>query len=83
MSGTSERDEQARVANLIARHRVYGKSEDEARRWALGPDQRNAELIARTRSRADLIARLDGQLADGAPTRTGVPTVASGSSGGE
>ena len=78
-----ERDEQARVANLIARHRVYGKSEDEARRWALGPDQRNAELIARTRSRADLIARLDGQLADGAPTRTGVPTVASGSSGGE
>ena len=54
--------ETLRIANLIARHRVYGKSEIEARRWALGSDQRNAELIETTRPRADLIASIDGQL---------------------
>jgi pantothenate kinase len=56
-----ETDEEARQANLIARHRRYGKSADDARRWALGPDQRNAELIRRTRARADLIARADSR----------------------
>jgi pantothenate kinase len=61
-----ERDERARVAGLIARHRAYGKSDVQARRWALGSDRRNAELIATTRPRADLVARLDGQL-PGAP----------------
>ena len=50
-----EPDEHLRVMNLIARHRWYGKSQDEARRWALGSDQRNAELIAATRSLADVI----------------------------
>jgi pantothenate kinase len=55
-----EPDEAARVANLIARHRAHGKSEEAARRWALGPDQRNAELVAGTRARADLIVTLDG-----------------------
>ena len=57
-----ETDERLRVSNLIARHIAYGKSVDGARGWALGPDQRNAELIFATRSRADLIARMDGQL---------------------
>jgi pantothenate kinase len=57
-----ERDEQARLASLIARHRAYGKSEEEARLWALGSDERNATVIRHTRTRADLIARLDGQL---------------------
>lgn len=52
-----EADEELRVANLIARHRTFGKSPEDARRWALGPDQRNAELIVRTRLRADLIVR--------------------------
>jgi pantothenate kinase len=61
-----ERDERARVASLIARHRAYGKSDAQARRWALGSDRRNAELIATTRPRADLVAQLDGQL-PGAP----------------
>lgn len=55
-------DDNLRLANLIARHRGYGKSADEARRWALGPDQRNAELITATRSLADMIVELDGQL---------------------
>ncbi len=61
-----ERDEKARIASLIDRHRAHGKSPDEARRWALGSDQRNAELIKRTRSRADLIAVLDDVLSPGA-----------------
>jgi pantothenate kinase len=60
-----ERDEDERVAGLIARHRAYGKSEEEARRWALGSDERNAALIRATRGRADLVARLDGQLPQG------------------
>lgn len=54
-----EPDEQTRLANLIARHLAFGKDEDEARAWALGPDQRNAELIAATRTRADLVVTLD------------------------
>jgi pantothenate kinase len=57
-----ERDERARLVSLVARHRAFGKSEEEARRWALGSDQHNAALIVKTRARADLIARLDGQL---------------------
>jgi pantothenate kinase len=54
-----ERDEQDRLADLIARHREYGKSPEEARRWALGPDQRNAQLIASTRLRSDLVVALE------------------------
>jgi pantothenate kinase len=62
-----ESDEQTRIANLIARHREYGKTRDEAIRWALGPDQRNAELVAMTRTRADLIVRLHIPIADCLP----------------
>ncbi|WP_214322747.1 nucleoside/nucleotide kinase family protein [Nonomuraea sediminis] len=47
------RDE--RVARLIARHKLFGKDHDTAVAWVLGTDQRNADLIATTRSRADLI----------------------------
>jgi pantothenate kinase len=66
-----ERDESARVANLIARHHAYGKSDTEARRWALGSDQRNAALIETTRLRADLIVSIDGQLGDTQEVRSG------------
>lgn len=65
-----EPSEELRLENLIARHRWYGKSEDEARRWALGPDQRNAELIAATRSLADVIVGLDGHLPVDTPAGT-------------
>jgi pantothenate kinase len=54
-----ETDEQLRLGDLVARHRRYGKSEEDAFTWAHGPDQRNAQLVRRTRSRADLIARSD------------------------
>ena len=56
-----EPDDCLRLANLIARHRRHGKSEDEARRWALGPDQNNSELITATRSLADVLVDLGTQ----------------------
>jgi pantothenate kinase len=53
-----ERDEAARLVDLIQRHQQYGKTPDHARAWALGPDQRNAELVAGTRDRSDLIVQV-------------------------
>jgi pantothenate kinase len=50
-----EVDEPARVARLIARHIRHGKTPVQARAWSLGTDARNAELIATTRNRADVI----------------------------
>jgi pantothenate kinase len=47
--------EAERLAALAARHRAFGKSAEEAHRWAHGSDQRNADLIARGRSAADLL----------------------------
>ncbi|WP_399893885.1 nucleoside/nucleotide kinase family protein [Streptomyces sp. BBFR51] len=48
-------DEAERVRRLTARHERYGKSPADAAAWALGPDQRNADLVAATRHRADLV----------------------------
>ncbi|WP_279538279.1 nucleoside/nucleotide kinase family protein [Labedaea rhizosphaerae] len=48
-------DDGERVAWLIARHRSFGESPAQARVHALGSDQRNAELVAGTRARADLV----------------------------
>jgi pantothenate kinase len=44
---------------LIARHVAFGRTPEAARAWALGTDQRNADLIATTRGRADAVVRLD------------------------
>lgn len=44
-----------RIAWLIARHESFGESPERARVHALGSDQRNAELIATTMTRADLV----------------------------
>lgn len=44
-----------RQERLIARHVAFGKEPDFARSWSLGPDQRNAEMIAATRGAADLL----------------------------
>jgi pantothenate kinase len=54
-----EIDRDIRLLRLIDRHRRYGKSEPEARAWALGPDEANAEIIRATASRAD--HRIRGQ----------------------
>jgi pantothenate kinase len=53
-----ERDEESRLGDLIARHMLYGKSEDEARNWARGSDEVNAEVVSGSRHRADFIVSL-------------------------
>lgn len=50
--------EQTRIDRLISRHVQFGRDLDEARSRSLGSDQRNAELIASTRERADRIVRM-------------------------
>ncbi|MFI2644130.1 nucleoside/nucleotide kinase family protein [Streptomyces sp. NPDC018610] len=50
-----ELDEAERVRRLVARHEEFGKGHDEAVAWVLGPDRRNADLVAATRGRADLV----------------------------
>ena len=54
-----ELPEPVRLERLIARHRSYGRSKEEATDWALGPDQRNADLVATTKQFADLIVAAD------------------------
>ncbi len=55
-------DEQQRIAQLVARHERFGRSHEEAVERSLGSDQRNAELIAATAGRADLIVTLTDRL---------------------
>jgi pantothenate kinase len=50
-----EADEETRVSRLIARHEEFGKSHRAAVAWVHGSDQRNADLVAATRDRADLV----------------------------
>ncbi|PXY31508.1 nucleoside/nucleotide kinase family protein [Prauserella muralis] len=52
-----EPDEQARIERLVTRHRKYGRSLVEAQQRAHGSDQRNADLIAPSARRADVIVR--------------------------
>ena len=54
-----EPPEDVRIERLVARHVAYGKEPAAARAWSLGTDQRNADLVADTRRRADLIFRID------------------------
>ncbi|MFY2787980.1 nucleoside/nucleotide kinase family protein [Rhodococcus sp. KRD162] len=49
---------EVRHQRLVARHEAYGKSHAEAEFWALGSDERNAELIGSTARRAERILRL-------------------------
>ncbi|MGC9540451.1 nucleoside/nucleotide kinase family protein [Streptomyces sp. UG1] len=50
-----ELDEEERLRRLIARHEEFGKSHEQAVAWVMRSDQRNAELVARTRDHADLV----------------------------
>ncbi|HEY2638044.1 MAG TPA: nucleoside/nucleotide kinase family protein [Solirubrobacteraceae bacterium] len=50
--------EDVRLARLVARHEAHGRSPAAARAWAQGTDQRNAELVAATRDRADVVVAL-------------------------
>ncbi|MET8460947.1 nucleoside/nucleotide kinase family protein [Streptomyces parvulus] len=47
--------EDERIRRLVARHERFGKSPERARAWALGTDQRNADLVAAGRHLADLV----------------------------
>lgn len=49
---------ETRVDRLITRHEAFGKTSAEARAWALGSDQRNAELVEPTAARADLVVSM-------------------------
>jgi pantothenate kinase len=53
-----EMDEATRLEWLIARHVEFGKTPDEAEAWVMRSDQPNAEVVAATRGRADLVVRL-------------------------
>jgi pantothenate kinase len=44
-----------RQDRLIRRRMGFGVSASEARRWTTGSDERNAEIVAATRERADLV----------------------------
>ncbi len=51
-------DESVRQERLIARHIAYGKEPQAARDWALGTDERNAQLVNATAEHADRIIAL-------------------------
>ncbi|MBW8799196.1 MAG: nucleoside/nucleotide kinase family protein [Streptomyces sp.] len=50
-----EIDETERIRRLVARHEEFGKGHDEAAAWVAATDQLNADLVASTRARADLV----------------------------
>lgn len=62
-------DDRTRLDRLVARHIEFGKSETESIRWVEESDERNAQLIAAGRSRADLVLTelLDGRVLAGRP----------------
>lgn len=47
-----------RLDRLVKRHIAFGKDPATAREWSHGTDQRNADVIAATRERADRVVRL-------------------------
>lgn len=51
-------DEELRVQRLIQRHIQFGKTPDYARAWVMRSDEHNAELVARTAGKADVLVRL-------------------------
>ncbi|MFJ8031357.1 nucleoside/nucleotide kinase family protein [Streptomyces sp. NPDC096032] len=51
--------EDERIRRLVARHEEFGKDPEAALAWVLGTDQRNADLTATTRDRADLLVTAD------------------------
>ena len=50
--------EPTRIERLAERHAAFGKTPAEARRWAQGSDQTNADLVAARAHAADAILRL-------------------------
>lgn len=52
-----EPPEDLRIDRLVRRHVRFGKTPEAARAWVAGTDQRNADLVAGTRGRADRVVR--------------------------
>jgi pantothenate kinase len=52
-------DAAVRRQGLVARHAAHGRTAEEARRWAHGSDETNAQLVAPTAGRADVRVVLD------------------------
>jgi len=50
-------DDETRRERLIARHVASGRPPAAATAWALGPDERNAEIIQASRERADYLVK--------------------------
>jgi pantothenate kinase len=50
-----ELPEPERIRRLVARHEQFGKTHQQAQAWVSRSDQPNAELVAATRGRADLV----------------------------
>jgi pantothenate kinase len=50
-----EPPEHLRVERLVARHESHGRPHEVALRWATVSDQANAQVVAATRERADLV----------------------------
>lgn len=50
--------EQVRLDRLVARHIGHGRSPEAARERSYGTDQRNADLVARSRARASRVVRV-------------------------
>jgi pantothenate kinase len=48
-------DKDVRIRRLIARHVEFGKSHDAAAQWVTTSDEKNAQLVAATSSRADRV----------------------------
>ena len=67
-------DDAVRQSRLVSRHRHHGRSEAEARRWALGNDESNAGIVVGTRGAADAVVDLGGA----APTHAAPTDVAAG-----
>jgi pantothenate kinase len=51
--------EEIRIERLVTRHEAFGKSRAEAIAWANGSDQRNAELIERSRHTSRISVEVD------------------------
>jgi pantothenate kinase len=50
--------EETRLRWLVQRHIDYGKAPDAARAWALGTDERNAQVVHATKARADALVHV-------------------------
>lgn len=52
-------EETTRVGRLVERHVRHGRTQDAAQRWVARSDEANAELVAQTQWRADVLTRND------------------------